>query len=104
MRSERIALACNLEEFAADGDKAQRDEAALFIGRHAHGSTGLLRSTVNPAKALGKPHVLGRIRANYFADMIAIPFEDSRKSLYEALSSYDGVIGWLMIGGQAAKL
>ena len=61
-------------------------------------------ATVNPAKALGKPHVLGRIRANYFADMIAIPFEDSRKSLYEALSSYDGVIGWLMIGGQAAKL
>ena len=61
-------------------------------------------ATVNPAKALGKPHVLGRIRANYFADMIAIPFEDSRKSLYEALSSYDGVIGWLMIGGKAAKL
>jgi cytosine/adenosine deaminase-related metal-dependent hydrolase len=61
-------------------------------------------ATVNPAKALGKPHVLGRIRANYFADMVAIPFEDSRKSLYEALSSYDGVIGWLMIGGKATKL
>jgi len=61
-------------------------------------------ATVNPAKALGKPHVLGRIRANYFADMIAIPFEDSRKSLYEALSSYDGVIGWLMIGGKATEV
>ena len=61
-------------------------------------------ATVNPAKALGKPHVLGRIRTNYFADMVAIPFEDSRKSLYEALSSYDGVIGWLMIGGKATKL
>ena len=61
-------------------------------------------ATVNPAKALGKPHLLGRIRTNYFADMVAIPFEDSRKSLYEVLSSYDGVIGWLMIGGKAAKL
>jgi hypothetical protein len=36
--------------------------------------------------------------------MVAIPFEDSRKSLYEALSSYDGVIGWFMIGGKATKL
>ena len=61
-------------------------------------------ATVNPAKALGKPHVLGRIRATYFADMVAIPFEDTRKSLFEALSGHEGVIGWLMIGGKATKL
>ena len=41
MRSERIALTCDLEQVAAARDKAQRDEAPFFIGRHTDRTAGL---------------------------------------------------------------
>jgi cytosine/adenosine deaminase-related metal-dependent hydrolase len=46
--------------------------------------------TVNAALALGKPHVLGRLRRQYWADMIAIPFRGSRENVFEEIVAFDG--------------
>jgi cytosine/adenosine deaminase-related metal-dependent hydrolase len=60
--------------------------------------------TVNPAQALGKPYVIGRIRQNYFADLLAIPFGGSRKNLFDALVAHEDSVLWIMIGGETADL
>jgi imidazolonepropionase-like amidohydrolase len=50
--------------------------------------------TVNAALALGKPDVLGRLRRQYWADMVTIPFHASRKNVFEEIVAFDGdVIG-----------
>src|SRR5437016_10403042 len=55
--------------------------------------------TLNPALALGKPHVLGRIGKNCWADLIAVPITGSR-SVFEEIVAFDRVVSWLMINGQ----
>src|SRR6266404_5539489 len=44
--------------------------------------------TVNAARALGKPQVLGRIRTNYFADLIAIPCNGAA-DVFEEIVAFD---------------
>jgi cytosine/adenosine deaminase-related metal-dependent hydrolase len=46
--------------------------------------------TVNAALALGKRHVLGRLRRQHCADMVAIPFRGSRKNVFEEIVAFDG--------------
>ncbi len=55
-------------------------------------------ATTSAARALGKPHVLGGIRAGYLADLIAIPFE-SGGDVFEKIIAFDGPVPWLMIDG-----
>jgi len=55
--------------------------------------------TSNPALALGKPHVLGRIGKNCWADLIAVPITGST-SAFEEIVAFDRVVSWLMINGQ----
>ena len=55
--------------------------------------------TSNPALALGKPHVLGRIGKNCWADLIAVPITGST-SVFEEIVAFDRVVSWLMINGQ----
>ena len=55
--------------------------------------------TLNPALALGKPHVLGRIGKNCWADLIAVPITGST-SVFEEIVAFDRVVSWLMINGQ----
>jgi len=59
----------------------------------------LRMATLNPALALGKPHVLGRIGKNYWADLIAIPVTRST-SVFEEIVGFDQPVRWSMIGGQ----
>jgi aminodeoxyfutalosine deaminase len=54
--------------------------------------------TVRPAWALGKPDTLGRVRPNYLADLIALPWSKTG-DIFESIIAYDGPINWLMIGG-----
>jgi cytosine/adenosine deaminase-related metal-dependent hydrolase len=60
--------------------------------------------TVNAAAALGKPDLLGRIRQNSFADLVAIPFSGSRKSLFDELIAHEGAVSLSVIAGKAAKV
>jgi aminodeoxyfutalosine deaminase len=55
--------------------------------------------TLNPALALKKPNVLGRIGKNYWADLIAIPVTEST-SVFEEIVGFDQPVSWSMIGGQ----
>ncbi len=54
--------------------------------------------TLNSALALGKPHVLGQIRRNYFADLIAVPCKRST-SVFDEVVAFDRPVNWSMIGG-----
>ena len=56
-------------------------------------------ATIRSALALGKPHVLGRIRQNYVADLVALPITRST-SVFEEIIQFDKRVAWLMIGGQ----
>jgi cytosine/adenosine deaminase-related metal-dependent hydrolase len=55
--------------------------------------------TLNPALALGKPHVLGRIGKNCWADLIAVPITGSTLA-FEEIVAFDRVVSWLMVDGQ----
>jgi cytosine/adenosine deaminase-related metal-dependent hydrolase len=56
--------------------------------------------TVNTALALGKSTILGRIRTNSGADMVAIPFYGSPKTLFEEIVAFDGDVMWSAINGE----
>ena len=55
--------------------------------------------TVNAARALGKPQALGRIRANYFADLIAIPCNGAADA-FEEILAFDRPVDWVMVAGK----
>ncbi len=55
--------------------------------------------TSNSARALRKPDVLGRIRADYFADVVAVPISSSRKSVFDEIIAFDGAVSFSMVNG-----
>jgi aminodeoxyfutalosine deaminase len=55
--------------------------------------------TVNGGRALGRPQILGRIRANYFADLIAIPCRGIT-DVFEEIVAFDGPVDWMMVNGR----
>jgi len=55
--------------------------------------------TVNAARALGKPQVLGRIRTNCFADLIAIPCNGAA-DVFEKILAFDRPVDWVMVAGK----
>jgi aminodeoxyfutalosine deaminase len=56
--------------------------------------------TSNAALALGKPHVLGRLRAGYWADMVAIPFSGLRENVFEEIVALDTAVTMAMVDGE----
>ena len=59
--------------------------------------------TVNAAAALGKHDVLGRIRRDSLADLIAIPFAGPCENVFDAIIAHEGAIPLVMVAGQRAK-
>ncbi len=55
--------------------------------------------TVNGGRALGRPQILGRIRANYFADLIAIPCRGITE-VFEEIVAFDGPVDWMTVNGR----
>jgi len=55
--------------------------------------------TVNGGRALGRPQTLGRIRANYFADLIAIPCS-GMTNVFEEILAFDQPVQWIMVNGK----
>ena len=60
--------------------------------------------TVNAAAALGKPDVLGRIRQDFFADLVAIPFSGSFEHLFDEVIAHEGAVVLTIIAREATKL
>jgi len=55
--------------------------------------------TVNAAYALHQENALGKIRAEFLADLIAVPYARST-SVFDELVAFDRPVSWSMIGGQ----
>lgn len=56
-------------------------------------------ATVNPARAIGMAGRLGEIRPGALADLIALPFSGSMKSVYETILDYRNPVRWMMVNG-----
>lgn len=56
--------------------------------------------TTNAAAALGQQNSLGRIRAGYLADLIAVPTAAEEGDVFENVVAFDGRIDWTMIDGR----
>ncbi len=55
--------------------------------------------TENPARALRQENALGKIRAGFVADLIAVPIARST-SLFEEIIGFERRVNWLMMGGR----
>ena len=55
--------------------------------------------TVNPATAVRRGKTLGRLRAGYVADLIAVPATAGEKDLYDQVVEFRGRIPWSMLDG-----
>src|SRR6266516_5019078 len=55
--------------------------------------------TVNGGRALGRPQTIGRIRANYFADLIAIPCSGIT-DVFEEILAFEQPVQWIMVNGK----
>ncbi len=55
--------------------------------------------TVNSAYALHQENALGKIRSEFVADLIAVPYARST-SVFDELVAFDRPVSWSMIGGQ----
>jgi len=61
----------------------------------------LLRTvTTNPARALGRRDVLGRIAPGAFADLIALPASGTVRDIHEEIVQFAAPVPWMMIDGQ----
>jgi cytosine/adenosine deaminase-related metal-dependent hydrolase len=55
--------------------------------------------TVNPAMALHQENMIGRIRPEFCADLIAIPCGWG-PDLFEEIVGFDGEVDWIMVNGK----
>jgi aminodeoxyfutalosine deaminase len=55
--------------------------------------------TTNPARALKQCDRLGKIRGNFLANMIALPFTSS-SNIFETILNFAGKVPWIMLHGK----
>ncbi len=61
-------------------------------------------ATTNPARALQQEGRLGKIRAGFQADLIALPLENSRGRLWDEIIDWDEPVPWMLVGGLPVPL
>ena len=59
--------------------------------------------TVNPAMALHREKMIGRIRAGFCADLIAIPCGRG-PNLFEEIVGFEGQVDWVMVNGKLQRI
>jgi aminodeoxyfutalosine deaminase len=57
-------------------------------------------ATVNGARALGRAEALGIIAPGFSADLIAIPFAQTRADIFDAIVAFEGELPWMMVDGR----
>jgi imidazolonepropionase-like amidohydrolase len=55
--------------------------------------------TTNPARALKQCDRLGKIRGDFLANMIALPFT-SAPNIFETILNFVGEVPWIMLHGK----
>ena len=61
-------------------------------------------ATLNGARALGQSEALGIIAPGFSADLITIPFAQTRADIFDAILAFEGEVPWMMVDGQALNL
>jgi cytosine/adenosine deaminase-related metal-dependent hydrolase len=61
-------------------------------------------ATTNPARALHQGGALGKIRAGFQADLIALPIENSPGDLFEKIIAWNDPVPWMLVGGVSIPL
>jgi aminodeoxyfutalosine deaminase len=56
--------------------------------------------TVNGAHALGQGASLGKISPGFRADLIAIPFAESKSDIFDSIAAFDQTVPWMMVNGE----
>jgi imidazolonepropionase-like amidohydrolase len=56
--------------------------------------------TVNAAQALHQKNELGRLRAGYYADLIAVPSEGKVGDVFEEIIGFNKPVSWMMVDGR----
>jgi cytosine/adenosine deaminase-related metal-dependent hydrolase len=88
------------DSLASNEDLSLFAELRQFRKNEALSARDLLDMvTVNPAAALGQGDALGRVRAGFVADLIAVPASGGAENLYDDIVEFRGRIPWSMIGG-----
>ncbi|MFZ1219528.1 MAG: amidohydrolase family protein [Chthoniobacterales bacterium] len=59
--------------------------------------------TVNAAAALGRASSLGRIRAGFLADLIALPIAPSETDVFESIVAFEHTVPWIMVNGTVIR-
>ena len=101
LRSLRFNICLGTDSLASNEDLSlfaemrafQRSEPAFSPKEVLEMVTG------NAALALGKPQALGRIHANRFADLIAIPCSETA-DVFEEILEFDRPVDWMMVAGK----
>jgi imidazolonepropionase-like amidohydrolase len=57
--------------------------------------------TINPARALKQGDRLGKIRPNFLADIVALPFTSS-SNIFETILNFVGKVPWIMLHGKVS--
>ena len=101
LRECGINVCLGTDSLASNGDLSLFGEMRAFQREFPTVSTEeILRMvTLNPALALGKRHVLGRIRRNHWADLIAVPIR-RQASVFEEIIAFDQPVSWSMVDGR----
>ena len=101
LRELGFNISLGTDSLASNTDLSLFAEMRQFQGSYPRVPAERILSmvTVNPARSLGKPHLLGRIRPNLFADLIAIPISSSLEDIFDEIIAFDGEATFSMING-----
>lgn len=92
LRALGFNISLGTDSLASNGDLSLFAEMRLFQKAFPEVAPEEILSMVtrNPAVALGKADLLGRLARNHLSDMIALPFSGSRRDLYAGIVAFEG--------------
>ncbi len=100
LRSRGLNICLGTDSLASNDDLSLFAEMRQFhkIQPSLSGVELLEMVTINPARALRREGALGRLRAGYRADVIALPHTGGERSLIDVIA-YEGDVSWIMLNG-----
>ena len=100
LRELSFNICIGTDSLASNDDLSLFAEMRKFHARfHFEPEKVLEMVTINPARALRQCDRLGKIRSNFLADMIALPFTKS-SNIFEAILNFVGEVPWIMLHGK----
>jgi len=100
LRDIGLNICLGTDSLASNDDLSLFAEMRAFQKKFSHVAPEriLEMTTTNPARALRQQSALGKIRAGFVADLIALPIEKS-ESIFERIIAFDQAVGWSMVDG-----